>query len=84
MSFSFKPNPKQQVINKASRLFGKTSKIEVTGSRTTPQSYHVECNVNGQFLASANHKNWRKAYNLLVIEVERAYENKVLYASQAQ
>lgn len=82
--YGFKPNPKQLVINKAKALFGREAKVEVTGTRPSPLdakqlnipagAYYVECFVNGDHIASANTKNWRKAYNLLVIEVEKAYE----------
>jgi hypothetical protein len=37
-------------------------------------TYHVECFIDGKFIASAHHRDWRKAYNLLVIEVEKAYD----------
>jgi hypothetical protein len=90
--YGFKPNPKQQVINKARALFGRDAKIEVIGTRPSPLDckrlgipagvYHVECFVNGEFIATAHTKNWRKAYNLLVIEVEKAYEN-ALYRTES-
>lgn len=83
--YGFKPNPKQLVINKAKRLFGNDAKVEVTGTRPSPLDckrygipagvYYVECFVNGDHIASAHTKNWRKAYNLLVVEVEKVYEN---------
>lgn len=83
--YGFKPNPKQQVINKAKRLFGNDAKVDVTGTRPSPLDckrmslpqgvYYVECFVNDQCIATANTKNWRKAYGLLVAAVERAYED---------
>ncbi len=89
MYYGFKPNPKQLVVNKASTLFGECGKLKVTITGTRPTSldcvkygipvgsYHVECFVGGKFIASAHTKNWRKAYNLLVVEVEKAYENSL-------
>lgn len=83
--YGFKPNPKQLVINKAKRLFGNDAKVDVTGTRPSPLDckrygiptgvYYVECFVDGQFIAAAHTKNWRKAYGLLIIEVEKAYED---------
>ncbi len=82
--YGFKPNPKQLVINKARNLFGRDAKVEVTGTRPSPLDakqlgipdgvYYVECFVNGEHIASAHTRNWRKAYNLLTVEVEKVYE----------
>lgn len=83
--YGFKPNPKQLVINKAKRLFGEGAKVEVTGTRPSPLDakrmslpqgvYYVECFVNEQLIATAHTKNWRKAYNLLTVAVEKAFED---------
>ncbi len=83
-AYGFKPNPKALVTNKARALYGREAKVVVTGSRPSPLdaktlgilsgSYFVECHVDGKFIGSAQHKNWRRAYNLLVIEVEKTYE----------
>jgi hypothetical protein len=82
--YGFKPNPKQQVVDKAGRLFGREANVDVTGARQSPLdckrmslptgSYYVECTVDGKLIATAHSKDWRKAYKLLVIEVEKAYE----------
>lgn len=87
MYYSFKPNPKQLVVNKAKNLFGRDAKVNVTGSRPTVEdctrlgvssgTYFVECFVNGTSVARADAKNWRKAYGLLVVAVERAYESSL-------
>lgn len=93
MSFyAFKPNPKQLAFNKAKHLFGNDAKVDVTGTRPGPLDckrygiptgvYYVECVVNGELIASAHTKNWRKAYGLLTIEVEKAYED-VLYRAES-
>lgn len=84
MYYGFKPNPKQLVFNKAKNLFGRDAKVQITGTRPSPLDvkqldipkgcYYVECFINGNFIAKANDRNWRKAYNLLVIELEKAYE----------
>ena len=85
--YGFKPNPKQRVEDKARRLYGRDSKVKVTGNRPTPLeckslgipdgSYHVECIVNGQSIATAHLRDWRKAYGLLVTEVEKAFESSL-------
>lgn len=90
--YGFKPNPRQLVINKAKNLFGREAKVRVTGTRPSPLDakqlnipagvYYVECFVNGDFIAMAHTKNWRKAYNLLVIEIEKAYES-ALYRAES-
>lgn len=85
MSFyGFKPNPRQLVYNKAKALFGREAKVDVRGTRLSPlesklnnmpsKTYLVECDINDKHTASAHHANWRKAYNLLVIALEKAYE----------
>lgn len=83
--YGFKPNPKQLVLNKAKRLFGNDASVDVTGTRPSPLDckrlsipagvYYVECIVNGECIATAKARDWRKAYNLLVVELEKAYEN---------
>ena len=82
--YGFKPNPKQLVLNKAKRLFGNDAKVDITGTRPSPLDckrmslpqgvYYVECFVNEQLIATAKSRDWRKAYNLLVVELEKAYE----------
>lgn len=87
MFYSFKPNPKQAVENKAKKLFGRDAKVKVLGTRPSPLEcknlsipeghYYVECFVNGQATGSAHLKDWRKAYVALVAEVEKAYERSL-------
>lgn len=87
MYYGFKPNPKQLVIDKAKRLFGRDVKVAVTGTRPgatdskklgiVAGTYYVECFINDKLVAVASTKNWRKAYSLLAIEVEKAYENSL-------
>lgn len=89
--YGFKPNPKQLVESKAKRLFGRDAKVKVLGSRPSPLEckslaipqghYYVECFVNGQAAGTAHLKDWRKAYGLLVIEVEKAYEQFIMNVS---
>lgn len=89
--YGFKPNPKALVSNKAKALFGRETKVVVTGARPTPLdakqlgiptgTYFVECHVDGKFIGSAHHRDWRKAYNLLVIEVEKAHEKTLAVLS---
>lgn len=85
--YGFKLNPKQQVVAKAKNLFGRDIKVNVTGKRLSPLeckglgivsgSYLVTCSINGKEIADANLRDWRKAYGLLVIEVEKAYERSL-------
>ena len=82
--YGFKPNPKQRVYDKAHKLFGREADVNVTGTRPSPLDckrlsipagvYYVECFVNGQMIATAYTKNWRKAYDLLAIELEKVFE----------
>jgi len=82
--YGFKLNPKQLVEAKAKRLFGRDIKVTVTGLRPSEGdcrllgiptgTYSVGCVVNGVCIANAHARNWRKAYKLLVIEVEKAFE----------
>ncbi len=80
----FKPNPRQLVINKAHRLFGREAKVNVTGRRLDASAstqlglaqggtYLVECFIAGERIAFAAHRNWRSAYKLLVTEVETSH-----------
>lgn len=90
--YGFKPNPKQLVVNKAKSLFGRDAKVVVTGTRLKADaakelslpndSYFVQCHINGELRGTAHTKNWRKAYNLLVIEIEKAFEAS-LHKAQA-
>jgi hypothetical protein len=92
MYYAFKPNPKQLVTNKAHSLWGRSAKVEVNGTRPNPAEctrlgipvgcYYVECHVNGSIHGRASSKDWRKAYNLLVIELEKFFENS-LHQTQA-
>lgn len=81
----FKPNPKAQVVLKFQELFGRATKPIVKGERVrlytaratglpegvylatlTVAGYHGE-------LARAYSRDWRKAYKLLKLEVEKLY-----------
>lgn len=83
-AYGFKPNPKQLVYNKVKALYGRECSVVINGSRPSPLdakkltlptgTYYVEVFVNGQFIACTHHSDWRKAYKLLVVEVEKAYE----------
>jgi len=82
--YGWKLNPKAQVVAKAQRLFGKACKVTVVGSRPSPLdckrfglpqgTYLVEVSIDGTRTGQAHHRNWRKAYSLLVIEVEKMFE----------
>ena len=88
--YGFKINPKQQVVNKAKQLFGRDSKVVVSGTRPSPLdckqlgipagNYYVDCTINNMHIASANAKDWRKAYLLLRVAVEKNFENNLYNA----
>ena len=71
----FKPNPKAQVELKFQELFGRKLKVKVTGARAPAPGrlYNTTLMVEGRVVASASHRDWRKSYNLLRIEVEKLF-----------
>jgi hypothetical protein len=79
----FKPNPKAQVTLKFVELFGKEYKPTVKGARLTAveckshgyprDTYLTEIVVDGQTIATGRSIDWRKAYKLLKLEVEKLY-----------
>lgn len=68
----FKPNPKKQVELKFAELFGKTLKPVVSGERVG-KYYVTVLTVDGQELATAKDRDWRMAYKLLKLEVEKLF-----------
>lgn len=68
----FKPNPKKQVELKFLELFGKKFKPVVSGERVG-KYYVATLTVNGTQVASAQDRDWRMAYKLLKIEVEKMF-----------
>lgn len=86
--YGFKENPRQRVITKAKKLFGKDAKVVVTGTRYTPEqcksagykvgSYVVSAEVTdaaGKSYCSVTSTmiNWRKAYDVLAEDIEKAF-----------
>ena len=69
----FKPDPKKQVALKFTELFGRDIKATVTGGRKADGSYLTEVTVDGTVVATAQHRDWRKAYALLKAEVENLF-----------
>ena len=79
----FKPAPKAQVSVKFRELFGADVAHEVRGLRLDPRvakrmgfpsdTFYAELLVEGEVLASARSRDWRKAYKLLKLEVEKLY-----------
>lgn len=83
----FKPNPKAQVELKFRELFGRDRKPVVTGVRLTPDEarrrglrcltrdgvYFTQLTLDGRSLVTASHADWRKAYKLLKLEVEKLF-----------
>lgn len=74
-------NPKLQVTNKFNELFGAGAhEIDVSGERvkTRGGSYFLaELAVDGQVIARARERNWRTAYKILRLEVEKLWERGV-------
>lgn len=87
----FKPNPKAQVELKFRELFGRDFKTKVLGHRVSQVDckrigipcgsrdgmYVTELFVDGQLVAKSNHRDWRKAYKGLVLEVEKLFADGV-------
>lgn len=87
VGFGFKPNPKAQVSLKFAELFGKEFRPEVRGGRITQAKarelgyycgtrdglFLAELLLEGEVIAAATHPDWRKAYKLLKLEVEKLY-----------
>lgn len=82
--YGFKPNVKEQVVNKAKRVFGTSAKISVVGERmpkTDPKLkavYRTVCSINGTEVAHVEHWDWRKSYKLLAEIVAGLDPNEVL------
>ena len=87
----FKPDHKKQVSLKFIELFGKDHKVTVVGGRVSPEDckrqgircttrdgiYFTELFIDGHQVATAGHSDWRKAYKLLKLEVEKLYAEGV-------
>ena len=75
----FKPNPKKQVELKFVELFGRDYKVKVEGARAAGRTgrYSTHLIVNGETVASAMHADWRMAYKLLKLEVEKLFSEGV-------
>jgi hypothetical protein len=80
----FKSNPKAQVSDKFRELFGYDQKIEVIGARVPVgegsryDTYEAQLFVEGTCVAMARNNDWRRAYKLLKIEVEKLYGDGVI------
>lgn len=85
MPWSFKVNPKTKVVNKVKYLYTVYPyDVKVTGARLTvdrakelelpPGTYFVDCKVKGRLIASAHHKDWRKAYGELLDACIKVHE----------
>ena len=72
----FKPDPKKQVVLKFCELFGRELRPEVTGTRIQGRfggDYLTEISMDDVVLARARHRDWRKSYKMLKLEVEKLY-----------
>lgn len=82
----FGPNPKKQVELKFRELFGKAHKVEVQGVRVTAvdgrrvDSFMSQIIVDEAMVATASHRDWRKAYKLLKLEVEKLYADGAIFS----
>lgn len=81
MSFGFKPNPKAQVSVVFHRLYGNVPH-DVRGERVTTEGktghYLATLAVDGITVATARNHDWRRAYKLLTLEVEKLYADGVV------
>ena len=84
----FKPDVKKQVVLKYRELFGKDApEPEVTGGRMDPETarrngwpsdtYLTRLIVEGTVVAQGRSRDWRKAYKLLKLDVERLFSEGV-------
>ena len=83
----FKPDPKKQVVLKFRELFGEEYLVDVIGKRissddcrriglrcsTRDGMYLTSAIVNGNQIATASDRDWRKAYKLLKLELEKLF-----------
>jgi hypothetical protein len=69
-------NPKLQVSSKFNELFGSDHTVEVEGERVKGRFggyFLAELRVGGLSVATSRDRNWRTAYKLLRLEVEKLY-----------
>jgi asparagine N-glycosylation enzyme membrane subunit Stt3 len=81
--------PKERVIRKFEELFDNKHEIDVIGHRfngleakqaNVPRGRFVtQLFVDGKSIASSGHSDWRKAYRLLEIEVEKLFTEGVQF-----
>ena len=70
-------NPKLQVTNKFIELFGTGHDVEVRGTRVKGRFggyFLAELCVDGNPVARSRERNWRIAYKILRLEVEKLWE----------
>lgn len=81
---TFKPDPKKQVSLKFLELFGTDhGPVEVRGTRIKGRfggEYLTEISVGDAVVARARHRDWRRSYKLLALEVEKLYADGVALA----
>lgn len=68
-------SPKAKVIKRFTDLFG-AANVEARGTRVGGRFggyFLAELNVDGHTVARVRHPDWRKAYKLLTLEVEKLY-----------
>jgi hypothetical protein len=76
MKASKKVSPKQAVANKVREFFGDGRTVEVHGWRPKGPfggHFYTEARFGDQTIARAHHRDWRAAYKLLILEVEKLY-----------
>lgn len=86
----FKPNPKAQVLNKFKELFGTDHDVTVVGGRLTPaqcrshgfptDTFMTELHCGDEVVAAAHSRDWRHAYKLLRLEVEKLFTDGTQFA----
>ena len=79
----FKPDPKKQVVLKFVELFGSDTDPTVVGTRLSPElcrahgfprdTFYAQLMIGDEVLATAHSHDWRRAYKLLKLEVEKLY-----------
>ena len=81
----FKPDPKTQVSHTFDKLFGRKYSRSVSGERLRidgrPGHFQATLTVEGRPVATTRSSDWRRAYKLLSIEVEKLYADGATFGS---
>lgn len=74
-----KSHPRSRVVSKFVELFGNHYGVVCSGQRVAGR-FVATLSVDGNLEAFVEHKDWRMAYKLLTLKVERLYADGVVFA----